>query len=259
MIIFSTDSLLLGLLASSAAAGIYAPGAQLMLYLRHIVNAIGIPLIPAVSQLESTGNFDRIRDIYFRGLKYISYFSFFLTVGVILYARSFVGLWLKPEFADSAQVMIILAVSSAFFLPQIIGNSILFGIEKHKYLLYVLVCEASIKIVLSFLLIGKYGLTGMALAATIPQLLLYVTIYPYFMARVLNLPLHRIVLYSLGPGLAALVVTLPSALYIKYILPPLSWPTFLANIALVTAVAALPAWFLLEAEDRRMLFKLIKR
>ena len=36
-------------------AGIYAPGAQLMLYFRNIVNNIGIPLIPAISHLEAAG------------------------------------------------------------------------------------------------------------------------------------------------------------------------------------------------------------
>ena len=259
ILIFSTDSILLGLMASSTAAGIYAPGAQLMLYLRHIINAIGIPLIPAVSQLESTGNFDKIRDIYIRGLKYISYFSFFLTVGVIMYAQSFVNLWLKPEFADSAHVMIILAVSSAFFLPQIIGNSILFGIERHKYLLYVLICEAVIKVILSLFLIGRYGVVGMALAAAVPQLLLYVTIYPYFMSRILKLPLTRIMLYSLAPGLLALLAAIPSTMFFKYILPPVSWPTFIVNIVLVSVIVAVPAWFFLETDDRKMILNIIKR
>ncbi|MFZ5981607.1 MAG: oligosaccharide flippase family protein [Candidatus Zixiibacteriota bacterium] len=253
IVIFSTDSLLLGLMASSAAAGIYAPGAQLMLYLRHIVNAVGIPLIPAVSQLESNGNFDRIRDIYLRGLKYISYFSFFLTVGVIMYARGFVGLWLKPEFAEAARVMVILGVSSAFFLPQIVGNSILFGIEKHKYLLYALICEASIKIILSLMLIERYGIIGMALAAAVPQFLIYITIYPFFMSRVLKLSLTRIMLFSLGPGLAALIVAVPVTLLVRHFLPPVSWPVFFLNIVLVTAIVALPAWFLLDKEDRELI------
>jgi len=259
ILIFSTDSLLLGLMVSSAAAGIYAPGAQLMLYLRHIINAIGIPLIPAVSQLESTGNFDKIRDIYIRGMKYISYFSFFLTVGVIMYAQSFVNLWLKPEFADSAHVMIILAVSSAFFLPQIIGNSILFGIDRHKYLLYVLICEAVIKVVLSLLLIGRYGVIGMALAAAIPQLLLYVTIYPYFMSRILKLSLTRIMLNSLTPGLMALFAAIPTTMFFKHIIPPVSWPTFIVNIVLVSVVVAAPAWFLVETEDRNMILKIFRK
>jgi len=259
IVIFNTDSVLLGLLSSSAAAGIYAPGAQLMLYLRHIVNAIGIPLIPAVSQLESRENLPKIRDIYLKSLKYFSYLSFFLTVGVIVYARPFVALWLAPEFADTARVMIILAAGSAFFLPQIIGNSILFGIEKHKYLLYVLTCEAVMKIVLSFYLIGRFGLLGMALAAAIPQMLLYVTIYPYFMARILKTSLGQIMMTGLSSGMLALFVSIPAALLIKYLIPVDGWLTFFANIIIVTAVAAVPGWFIIETEDRAMFINFFKR
>lgn len=258
IIIFNTDVVLLGLLSSSAAAGIYAPGAQLMLYLRHIINAIGIPLTPAVSQLESTTPLAKIGDIYLKSVKYISYLSFFIAVGTIIYARSFVGLWLEPEFAQAARVMIILAAGSAFFLPQIIGNYILFGIEKHKYLLYVLICEAVIKIVLSFILIQRYGLVGMALAAVIPQILLYITIYPYFMARVLKLPLARIMINSLSPGILALVISIPAGLLTKYLIPVSGWGTFFINISVVTAIVALPGWFVIDAEDRRMLVNFIR-
>lgn len=237
LVIFNSDSILLGLLSSTAAAGIYAPAAQLMLYMRHVVNAIGIPLTPAISHLDARDNDGGIVQTYLTGLKYVSFVSFLLSAGVVIFARSFVALWLPPEFAKTADVMIILSIGSAVFLPQIIGNSVLFGIERHRYLFYVLACEAVLKVGLSFILIKDYGSSGMAVAAAAPQVLLYLTLYPYFMSRVLSVPMSKLLVESWRSGLLALVVTIPVALGLRYLIAPTNWPAFFIDVLLVAAVA----------------------
>ncbi|RKX26082.1 MAG: hypothetical protein DRP45_04480, partial [Candidatus Zixiibacteriota bacterium] len=70
LVIFNTDTVLLGLISSSALAGVYAPGGQLMLYLRSLVHAIATPLTSAISHCEATGDMDSVRRLYHRGLKY---------------------------------------------------------------------------------------------------------------------------------------------------------------------------------------------
>jgi len=250
LIIFNTDTVLLGLLSSATLAGVYAPGAQLMLHLRNAVNVVATPLTAAVSQLEAEGNWEAIQRLYLRGLRYTSYLSFFMAVGVILYARPFVALWLEPEFAEAAEVMRILAVAGAFFIPQIIGNAVLFAIDKHGLLLRVLVLEAALKIILSFILIKPYGLIGMAIAAAAPQLLLYVSIYPVMLARALKISTVTIMLTSLRSGLMAMFVTLPVVVIVRQLLPPTNWPWFFANLAIVFVPAMIGAYFILESPDR---------
>lgn len=259
LIMFNTDTFLLGLLSSSAAAGVYNPGAQLMLYLRNIVNSIGAPLIPAISHVEATGDTEKIASVYFRGVKYVAYLSVLLTVGVIIYARPFVALWLPPEFARAAEVMIVLSFGSAVFLPQIIGNSVLFGVGKHRYILWTLVGESSVKIVLSLLLIPKYGLVGMAYANAIPQVCLYLTLYPVFMARVLGTTAGAILICKARSMFVSLIVAAPTALLLSYVLPPVGWNALIINAALVVLVALVPGYFVLESDDRRKLVAFFRR
>lgn len=250
LVIFNTDAVLLGLLVSSSAAGVYAPGAQLMLYLRNAVNVIASPLTAAVSHMEATGDTESIRRLYLKGLRYTSYLSFFMAVGVILYARPFVQLWLDPEFGEAAEVMRLLAVSSAFFVPQIIGNAILFGIDKHALLLRVLIGEAALKIVLSIFLIPSYGLIGMAYAAAIPQLLLYTSLYPILIGRALKIAPAEILLTSIRSGMMAMLVALPIAVVVRTVVPPVSWGSFALNVVAVSLPTMLAAWFVLTPEDR---------
>ncbi|MBU0985409.1 MAG: oligosaccharide flippase family protein [candidate division Zixibacteria bacterium] len=250
LVIFNTDVVLLGLLSSSGAAGVYAPGAQLLLMVRNAVNAVATPLTSAISQLESEGNMDAVRRLYFKGLRYTSYLSFFMAVGVILYARPFVALWLQPEYAGAAPVMQILAVSGAFFIPQIVGNSVLFGISRHHHLLRVLVLEAALKLVLSLILIGPYGLQGMAIAAAVPQFLLYVSLYPILIARELEVSPVIILLASIRSGFAAMFVALPMAVALRVWLPPETWLMFSLNIVLVGLPALAVGYFVLDPADR---------
>lgn len=251
--IFNTDAILLGLMATGAAAGVFAPGAQLMLILRHAVNAVANPLTAAISHLEAEGDMVAIRRLYLKGIRYTSYLSFFMAVGVILYARSFVALWLEPQFAATAEVMQILAVSSAFFIPQIIGNAVLFGISKHHYLLRVLVLEALIKITLALLLVKPYGLVGMAIAAAVPQLLLYVTLYPVLIGRALDMSPIPILMTSMRSGLQAMFFCLPTAVLFRYWLEPTDWLRLGANVGIVTILGGIGAYLILEPADRTRL------
>jgi O-antigen/teichoic acid export membrane protein len=253
LIMFNTDTFLLGLMSSSAAAGVYNPATSLMLYLRNIVNSIGTPLTPAISHVEASGDIEKIRSVYLRGVRYVTYLSVLLTVGVVIYAGWFVGLWLPEEFSQTAEVMIVLAFGSAVFLPQIIGNSVLFGTGRHKYILKTLAWESVSKIILSLLLIPRYGIIGMALANAIPQMVLYLTLYPVYMARALGLSYWQILVIESKAALLAIVVSAPVALAMRSFVPPDRWATLAANALVVALVALAAGYFILEAEDRRKL------
>ncbi len=114
LVLFNTDAILLGLLVSSAAAGIFAAGAQVIFYVRNIVNVIASPLTTEFSAREAAGDMAGVIRLYLKSLKYTSFLSFFMSSAVIIYARPFVALWLDPEFDQAAEVMRILAVGSAF-------------------------------------------------------------------------------------------------------------------------------------------------
>ncbi|MEA3297609.1 MAG: oligosaccharide flippase family protein [candidate division Zixibacteria bacterium] len=256
LVIFNTDVFLLGLMSSSAAAGVYYPGVQLLNHVRNAINNIGTPLIPAVSQLNATSDPATIKNVYTKGLRYTSYLSFLLSTCVILYAQPFVTLWLSPEFAGAASVMTILAIGSAIFLPQIIGNSVLFGIEKHKYIFYVLICETVSKVLLALVLIKTYGILGMALASAIPQVVFYLTLYPYFMGKVLSASPGRLVWSGLKHGLFAVIVSCPLALAFRYLLPPVTWVTLIANVGMVLIVTLIIGYrIVLEPGDRQRLLR----
>ncbi|KAA3631523.1 MAG: hypothetical protein DWP97_12815 [Calditrichaeota bacterium] len=257
LVMFSSDSFILGLISSSVAAGIYAPGAQLMLYLRNIINMVGVPLIPAISHLQSNNSIDRIRSIYLKGVKYISFLSFLMATGVILYAKPFTGLWLTAEFAQTADVMVVLAVGTAFFIPQIIGNSVLFGNGHHRYVFYVLICEVITKLGLSVILIPLFGVIGMALANTIPQVLFYTTLYPILIGRNLNISYFRIMFTLLKTAIPAVIIVYGIGTLLLSKLTITGWGDFFMQIGLILIPVAFYGYLIIDSDDKAELKKFI--
>ncbi len=252
MVIYNTDSVLLGLVSTAGAAGIYQPGAQLMRYMRHMINSIAVPLIPAVSHLEEHSDPKQIAGLYLKAVRYVSFLAVVTAVGVLLYAKSFVSLWLPPEFAESSTVMMILSIGTAALLPQIVGNAILFGIARHGILLTILISESIIKIALALFLIPRYGLVGMAMAVTIPQVLLFTTLYPLLIGKVLSLSWLRISLTAVRSWVLALLLALPSGLVLRWILPPNNWTALIVNVSAVMIISiAFAMKYLLRKEDRQ--------
>ncbi len=251
IILFNADPLFLGVIGSSALAGIYHPGAQLMRYLRNLINAVAIPLIPAISHKEAQGDLEPVRELYVKSVRYIGYLSFAVATGVIIYAADFVSLWLPEEFAGSADVMRVLAVGTAFLLPQLVGHAILFGIERHRRLLFVLVIEAALKVILAIFLIPRFGLLGMAAAVSLPQIAIFTTIYPLLVSRALKLPLTRILATESVAALSGTVITAAFALGAHWAIVPFTWTRLAIGIAIVVTAVMLGAWRILLPDDRR--------
>ena len=237
-------------MTSAAAAGIFAPAAQMMLYLRNAINVVATPLTTAVSQLEAQGNMEAIRRLYLKGVRYAAYFSFFASVGVMMFGKYFIDLWLVDEFFGAAEVMRILAIGTAFFIPQIIGNAILYGIDKHRYILRVVLIEAAVKLLLSFWLVPRYGMIGMAYASTVPQMLLYVSLYPVLIGRALSVSPVLIVFTLLRSAFLAIFVSFPTTLLLWQVLPPSGGVKFIANVVIIICCWLIGAWFVLAREDR---------
>lgn len=251
LVVFNTDTILLGFLLGPAAAGVFAPAAQMMLYLRLGCEAVGAPLMPAISALESQNRHDLIRRAYLRVSALVAFASVFLCAGVVLYAHPFVRLWLAPEFAAGGSAMVILAAGSAVYLPYIIGESLLFGTGKHGYLLGVLAVEGALKLVLAFLLIPRYGIVGMALATAVPQIVIYTTLFPWVISRVLAIRLGTLLLTHLSYGVLALLVTVAAALAMRNLIGVATWSSLAANVAVVSLAAVTTGWYLALQESER--------
>ena len=260
MVIFNIDNIVVGIFLSTTAVTFYSIAGQIITYLRMIINAIGIPLVPAVSHLDATSDTRQIASLYGKMSKYLYYLSGCTCVGLMFFAGKFIYLWMGPEFTDTVEILMILTIPVCIYLPQVMANSVLLGLGRHLPLFYVLAAEAVSNVALSLILVRPLGIHGVALGTAIPQLIIYVFVYPYVFHRIIKADLKGFYLTGAKMLAASALFTLPAAGLMKYANHLPGWGGLFADVVIVGAFALVGfLWKVLEPEDRVRLLSKLKR
>jgi O-antigen/teichoic acid export membrane protein len=164
------------------------------------------------------------------------------------------------DFQSTVNVLHILIIPAAIYLPQVAANSVLLGISKHKALLYILIVEAVLKIVLSVILVQtSLGIYGVALGTAIPQFIIYLFIYPIVFSRIVEISLKSFYTSNLKSVITASVLTVPVGFILVTFNSISGWPGLITSGAAMSLVVLAGFWFLiLVPEDRTNLLARFK-
>jgi len=142
--------------------------------------------------------------------------------------------------------------------PQMIGSSIMFGIEKHKYLLYMIIAEGIFNVILSVIFVNLYGLIGIAYGTIIPQIFIYLFVVPKIIDSIVKLEIIRFhfrhLFYSiLGFGLTFLVSKV-----IYGFISPKNWTGLTIEVSIVVTITFLIGYRIFGKDITKMLFSRMK-
>ena len=206
-LIYYTDSFVIGYFMDAAAVTYYSIAWSLIEYVKRFCTSFTRVFVPVISEYEALGNYTKIKNILISGAKYTLIVSCLFSLGLIIFGKAFINLWMGSEYGlVCGPVLIILVFSQFIELPQLISRAVLFGISKHKYMSFISITTAVVNLLLSILLISKFGIIGVALGTTIPQ----VFIYGLFMMIITNR-----------------IVSIPNITYIKEVYFPIIVPTIM--------------------------------
>jgi O-antigen/teichoic acid export membrane protein len=254
IVIFQTSNIVIGRYLSIEAVAVFSVPAAIVTQLRHSINAIAVPIVPTISHIDAHKDDRQIMTLYLKATRYLYYLSALIVIGALVFGGPFILLWVKEEFTESIIVLYVLIVPAAVYLPQMIANSVLFGVNKHKTLFFVLAAEGLSNIVLSLLLVKPYGLLGVALGTAIPQMIIYLFVYPYVFHRAMERPTRPFYITAASSTAWGLVFGLPVALALRHLVPPSSWGSLLSSVGIVATVAAVGfLWLVIDKDDRHQL------
>jgi len=196
--------------------------------------------------------------IYHKSTRYLYYLCSFICICLLVYGAPFVLLWVGEDFRESILILHILVVPACIYLPQMVANSVLFGVSRHKILLYIIASEGLSNIVLSVILVQSLGIVGVALGTAIPQIVIYLFIYPVVFHRAMKADVSEFYSIAIRSSGLALLFALPIALLMDWVLPPDTWSSLIIDCLTVTMAMLIGFMALiLEPPDRtRLLGKL---
>jgi O-antigen/teichoic acid export membrane protein len=170
---FESAALVIGAFQGVGSIPFYVVANSLIVYVMDFVIAIAAVVSPMATKLHTEGGVDRLRDMFLRWSKVSLSLTVMAGLFLIVLGPNFIGVWIDPSFErPSGEVLQILMLSSLVFLPiRGVAIPILMGIGKARTPTVAFLAAGILNVVLSVLLVGPLGLTGVALGTAIPNVI----------------------------------------------------------------------------------------
>ena len=207
---FKTDAVVIGTFLSSAAITYFYAGSRLVDYAGELVSSLSQIFVPMSSQSDAAGNINRLRKIFVVGNRACAFTIFPITTLFVVLGKSIIEVWLGKQYvAQAYPVLLVLIFPHTLMLMQNASSRILFGISKHGKLAIVTLIEGIANLVLSILLVRRFGIIGDAWGTAIPLLGTFLLFMPWHLCSKLGV---RISTYVKDAYLLPLLLCIPLAL-----------------------------------------------
>ncbi|QDU22798.1 oligosaccharide flippase family protein [Urbifossiella limnaea] len=167
-----TGAIVVGGFAGVVAAAHYAVAARLVETAKGLLRSVTTTLTPAVSEREATGDLAGVRAVFLVGTRWVLYLVLPVHLGVLAFGRPFLERWVGADYAVNCfPAAAILSATLTIGVAQSAASRILYGMGKLRLFARLALVEAALNLGMSLVLVGPYGLEGVAVAVAAPNLL----------------------------------------------------------------------------------------
>ena len=205
MLFWSTDKVILGMLASSTAIAVYNIGGTFNNMVISLSTSISGVLTPKITGMVATDvSKEQFTELFIR-IGRLQYFVIALIIsGFSVFGQSFIQLWAGSEYADAYWIAILTMFPLCIPLIENTGLSIVIAQNKHKFRSIVYLIIAVLNVVSTYFVVPYLGGIGAALCSCIAYLVgqgVIMNIYYYRVTKI-NIPLFwkNIGRMSIVPG-----------------------------------------------------------
>ena len=252
MLINQADSIVIAAFLPVAQVTFFSIGATLVQHAQAIQRGVTFMIPPMISALQAKGSTEGVKRTILRAARTLSTLLLPVAVTFIIRGSTFIGLWMGPQYGElSGRVLDILTFRMWFTAGITVLSTALYGLNRHRAVVPVILGEAVANLVLSIALVRPLGVVGVALGTTVPSLLTLFFVTPRIFRRELGIGLRTI---AQEVWLRSTLAVLPFAAATWYV--ERHWPAhglfeFLAQVAAILPLAIVGSWFFaVDEEDR---------
>lgn len=258
---FMSNQVLLGIMTSSVAVGLYAIGALLAQYFQSIAGGINGVLMPGVVRLVENGaKPETLLDEMVKVGRLI-----FMVLGLILVTfaicgQRFVTLWVGGENAQAYLVALILMTPLALSLSQSIGTQILWAMGRHRIQALVQIGVAVVNVALTVVLIRYWiPVIGASLATAIAYVVGDIVVLNVVFSRDIGISIKRYYAGLLNGIAPSLLVAALAGVLIGLLNTPGWLGLILQGATILAAYTSAMALFGLNRYEKDLLSSLVRK
>ncbi len=238
-LILYSDNVVVGAFVAAAAVSYYAVAGKMIEYTRQVAFSVLKFFMPMASVYGAQNNFDRLRTLHIRGSQGVLLVTFPILITLFLRGDTVLRLWIGAHFSGEAtRILQILALAAAAMLANSTVNGIGLALDRQRLLAVVAGVEGVANLVLSILLVHRFGVVGVAFGTLLPTLCISIFFWPQYVTRLLDMPLWQYLREGWLRPVLALLPFLLVTLWAEHHWVPRHLLTFvLQTLVLLPAVA----------------------
>jgi O-antigen/teichoic acid export membrane protein len=188
---YSVDALVIGVFMNTSAVAVWAVGQRVAELTQRMSNQLNEVLFPAVVDCDTASRADRLQAIFIQGTR-LSLATVMAMAGPLaLMARPLVQTWVGADFAESATVLQLLAITVIVRVASATATTLLKGAGRHRLVAFTNAMTALSNLGLSVAIITPLGLPGVAIGTLVPVCLASIfVVFPAGCRRV-GLPVRQ--------------------------------------------------------------------
>jgi O-antigen/teichoic acid export membrane protein len=156
------DRILIGAFLSLTAVAYYSVPQEAISRLIIIPVSLSMVLFPVFSgQTVANENRNKVRDFYYRSIKYLTFLILPITIGIIIYAQEILHIWIGTRYSEeSALVFQIIAIGFLFNSIAQVPTTVLYAFGRPDLPAKFHLLELPLMVILNILLIPWIGIVG---------------------------------------------------------------------------------------------------
>jgi O-antigen/teichoic acid export membrane protein len=188
---FKTDELVIGAFLSSTAITYFSIGDRLLDYASEVVSSLAQIFVPMSSQSEAKGDMNGLRRMFVLGNRACAFIIFPISLILLVLGRSVIEAWVGAKYIPTSYpVLVVLCVPMTLMLAQGASPRILFGMARHRTLSWIVAMEAVTNLILSIVLVQRFGVIGDAMGTAIPLTVTALYFLPRHLCHLLEMPIR---------------------------------------------------------------------
>lgn len=207
-LIYMTDTVVIGSILGATAVVPYYIGLRLCQMIRLPIEQIAEVVLPRAGQLHAKGETAALHRLLSLGMGLNLLLTGSFLIGAVYFGELLIETWVGPGYAVSYQILVLLLSAQVIALPMHVVRKTLLGAGSVKLSSVIDLTEAFCNLVLSLILIQRFGVIGVAWGTLLPLVVIELGVLLPCAAKQLGLPVSRMlrdcVLHQLFP-LAALL------------------------------------------------------
>lgn len=166
-----TGAILIGLFLPVGQVTFFATAARLVEYAKALLRTVTTTLTPNVAAMEARGDHTGVARLFVSATRWVMYLVLPAHIGLVLFGKPFLHRWVGADFVEgSYPAMVLLSITLTAGVVQSVASRILYGMGRLKWFARLAVVEAVVNVGLTLAWIGPYGVTGVAAAVAVPNL-----------------------------------------------------------------------------------------